>query len=62
MSQESRCKEREPGWILGPYCWRRFNFVVSYDDLWAGFCRDRNDGAIYFAPLPGFIFGFNYKD
>lgn len=45
------------GWLVGPWHWGRFCFVLSIDDLWCGFYWDRADGVLYAAPFPAFIFG-----
>jgi hypothetical protein len=36
--------------------------VLSYDDLWVGLCWEREEGVLYFAPLPALIFGFRVRE
>ncbi len=50
------------GWLFGPW-WlgRRFSFVVSRDDLWMGFYWNREEGILYFCPLPMLVLGFKFR-
>ena len=50
------------GWLLGPWRWRRFCFVLSINDLWRGLYLDRVEGVLYVAPLPALIFGIRFRD
>lgn len=53
--------KRSDGW-LGSWKWGRVCLVISRDDLWAGWCWEREEGMLYFAPLPAVIFGFRVRD
>ncbi len=49
------------GWVVGPWRAGRFSFVISRDDLWIGFYWGRDDGNLYFCPLPTLVFGVRLR-
>lgn len=57
MDHESSPK----GWLTRPLLLGRFNFVISRDDFWIGFYWGRDDGCLYFCPLPMLVFGVRLR-
>lgn len=53
--------QQSDGWLLGPLKWGRVCLVVSRDDLWVGFCWERELGMLYIAPLPALVFGIRVR-
>lgn len=53
--------KKEDGWLVGPFQWGRFCLVISMDDLWVGFCHEREAGMLYIAPFPAVIFGIRLR-
>lgn len=43
-------------WHYGRLC-----FVLSIDDMWFGRFWDRDEGVLYLAPIPAFIFGIRLR-
>jgi len=52
--------DRSNEWLAGPWFFGRLCLVLSWCDMWVGFCWDSKARMLYVAPLPGVIVGLRF--